>query len=111
MPVAEPSSIRRDRADVARNIQADSAASQAEGVAPEADAAATAAAGADTEATARLARTAELPSALRLFGSASYFRLWLAQVVSSLGDWIGLFAIIVLADRVGGTSSGSAVGL
>ena len=37
------------------------------------------------------------PAPWRLFGSKSFFRLWLAQVVSSLGDWIGLIAI--LADR------------
>jgi MFS family permease len=49
------------------------------------------------------------PSLLRLFGGRSYFRLWLAQVVSSLGDWIGLVAILSLAQRVG--NSASAVGL
>ncbi|MCU1460183.1 MAG: hypothetical protein JWO37_258 [Acidimicrobiales bacterium] len=48
------------------------------------------------------------PSALRLFGTRSFFRLWLAQVVSSLGDWIGLIAIIQLATRIGG--SGYSVG-
>ena len=36
------------------------------------------------------------PSGPKLLGSASFFRLWLAQVVSSLGDWIGLFAILTL---------------
>jgi dTMP kinase len=51
------------------------------------------------------------PSLLRLFGTRAYFRLWLAQVVSSLGDWIGLVAIIALAQRVGGSSSASSVGL
>jgi dTMP kinase len=52
-------------------------------------------------------------SSLRLFGSGSFFRLWLAQVVSSLGDWIGLVAILALAARVGGRAgnSGAAVGI
>ena len=30
----------------------------------------------------------------------SFFRLWIAQVVSSLGDWIGLIAILAIAARV-----------
>lgn len=38
----------------------------------------------------------------RVFGSAQYFRLWIAQIFSSGGDWLGLFAILVTADRVGG---------
>ena len=44
------------------------------------------------------------PSALRLFGTGTFFRLWLAQVVSSLGDWIGLIAVIALAERIGGSN-------
>jgi dTMP kinase len=44
------------------------------------------------------------PSALRLFGTGAFFRLWLAQVVSSLGDWIGLIAILALAKRIGGSN-------
>jgi MFS family permease len=39
----------------------------------------------------------------------SFLRLWLAQVVSSLGDWIGLIAILALATRI--SESGTAVGL
>ena len=50
------------------------------------------------------------PSPRRVFGSSAYFRLWMAQVVSSLGDWIGLVAIIALAARVSGGSE-AAVGL
>ena len=46
-----------------------------------------------------------------LLGSPSFLRLWLAQVVSSLGDWIGMVAVISLAARVGGSSSDAAVGL
>lgn len=37
------------------------------------------------------------PLTWRLFGSSSYFRLWMAQVVSSTGDWIGLVAILAIA--------------
>ncbi|HEV3365483.1 MAG TPA: MFS transporter [Acidimicrobiia bacterium] len=40
------------------------------------------------------------PSPRRVFGSSAYFRLWMAQVVSSLGDWIGLVAVVALAARV-----------
>jgi MFS family permease len=47
----------------------------------------------------------------RLFGSRTYCRLWISQVVSSLGDWIGLIAVTAIAARVGGGDSGTAVGL
>jgi MFS family permease len=36
----------------------------------------------------------------RVFGTGSFFRLWLSQVLSSLGDWIGLLAILALANNV-----------
>jgi dTMP kinase len=48
---------------------------------------------------------------VRLFGSHAFFRLWLSQAISSLGDWLGFLAITILAARVGGESSGAAVGL
>lgn len=52
-----------------------------------------------------------VPSApWRVFGTKAYFRLWLAQVVSSLGDWIGLIAILAIATRVS-DNSGAAVSL
>ncbi len=38
----------------------------------------------------------------RVFGSTQYFRLWIAQVLSSCGDWLGLFAILITAERIGG---------
>src|SRR5207253_10218292 len=60
--------------------------------------------------TVRLPSLPDLPSRVRLFGSASFFRLWLAQVVSSLGDWLGLVAVISIAARVGG-SSDAAIGV
>ena len=37
----------------------------------------------------------------RLFGSKEYFRLWQAQFVTSLGDWLGFIAIAITAQRVG----------
>ncbi|HZP28874.1 MAG TPA: MFS transporter [Acidimicrobiia bacterium] len=50
------------------------------------------------------------PAPWRVFGTRSYFRLWLAQVVSSTGDWIGLVAILAIAARVS-HNSGAAVSL
>jgi dTMP kinase len=50
------------------------------------------------------------PPPWRVFGSSAYFRLWMAQVVSSLGDWIGLVAIIALAARVSSQNE-AAIGL
>lgn len=48
----------------------------------------------------------------RVFGSRDFFRLWVAQVFSSIGDWIGFVAIVALATRLEGASSGAAaVGL
>src|SRR5437588_757254 len=54
-------------------------------------------------------RSFEPERGLRLLGSHSFLRLWLAQCVSSLGDWIGLVAVIALAARIGG--SDAAVGI
>ncbi|MDQ4068383.1 MAG: MFS transporter, partial [Actinomycetota bacterium] len=51
------------------------------------------------------------PRGPQLLGSSSFFRLWMAQVASSLGDWIGLAAILALATRVGGSSPEAAVGI
>src|SRR5437764_7458960 len=48
---------------------------------------------------------------VRVFGSHAFFRLWIAQVVSSLGDWLGFLAITILAANVGGGAGGAAVGL
>jgi dTMP kinase len=45
-----------------------------------------------------------------VFGTRSYFKLWLAQVISSTGDWIGLIAILAIAARVS-DNSGAAVSL
>jgi dTMP kinase len=38
---------------------------------------------------------------VRLFGSRPFFRLWVAQVVSALGDWLGFLAVAVLATQIG----------
>ncbi|MDQ4067915.1 MAG: MFS transporter [Actinomycetota bacterium] len=70
----------------------------------------------DGDATERLeqvddAGTVKEPAGPRLLGSSSFFRLWLAQVVSSLGDWIGLFAILTITARIGGGSPEAAIAL
>ena len=49
------------------------------------------------------------PPSRSVFRAPGFTRLWLAQVVSSLGDWIGLIAILALATKV--SSSGTGVGL
>ena len=49
------------------------------------------------------------PAPFRVFGSPAFLRLFAAQVVSSLGDWIGLIAILAMAARV--SESATAVGL
>jgi len=46
----------------------------------------------------------------RIFGTPVFFRLWLAQVISSTGDWIGLIAILAIASRISG-NAGTAVSL
>jgi MFS family permease len=45
------------------------------------------------------------PAPWRLFGTRSFFKLWLAQVASSLGDWVGLFAILAITARVSDNSA------
>jgi dTMP kinase len=47
------------------------------------------------------------PVIVRLFGSSSFFRLWLGMLASALGDWLGFLAIADLARRVGGDTSGA----
>ena len=51
------------------------------------------------------------PLRTRLFGTPAFFRLWLAQVVSATGDWLGLLAISILAIRVGVGNEGAALSL
>jgi len=42
---------------------------------------------------------------LRLFGSEQFFTLWITQVLSSIGDWLGFLAIAALAARMGEEAS------
>jgi dTMP kinase len=49
------------------------------------------------------------PPAWSVFKVPGFARIWFAQVISSLGDWIGLVAILAVAGRV--SQSGTAVGL
>ena len=46
-----------------------------------------------------------------VFGSWEFFKLWLAQVVSATGDWLGLIAIISLGARISEGSEGTAIAL
>ena len=46
-----------------------------------------------------------------MFGSMEFFRLWIAQVISATGDWLGLIAIISLAGRLSDGSAGTAIAL
>ena len=59
--------------------------------------------------------TEEQPAAvgwrLRMFGSIEFSRLWLTQVVSASGDWLGFLAIAALATRIGAGSPEAAVGV
>lgn len=47
----------------------------------------------------------------RLFGSHQFFRLWVAQLISATGDWLGLVATIALAARLSEGSEGAAIAL
>jgi len=76
-------------------------------IAPDPQAAASAAADAVMAAAAR-GRAGWL---VRVFGSLDFFRLWLAQVVQAMGDWVGLLAISFLAGEVGGDQGSAAIGL
>ncbi len=45
------------------------------------------------------------PESFRLFGSRTFLKLWLAQVFSSLGDWVGLFAILTITAQLSNNSA------
>ena len=48
----------------------------------------------------------------RVFGTREFFRLWIAQLISATGDWLGLLATIDLADRISGDGNeGAAIAL
>ena len=59
----------------------------------------------DQDANERLTRSHPV------FGSTAFLRLWIAQIVSAFGDWIGFLAIIEIARRIGGDQPGSAIAL
>lgn len=47
-----------------------------------------------------------------LFGSREFFRLWIAQLISATGDWLGLLATISLAAKLSGDGTeGTAIAL
>ncbi|MEO1064224.1 MAG: MFS transporter [Actinomycetota bacterium] len=48
---------------------------------------------------------------VRIFGSHAFFRLWIVQVVSSFGDWLGFIAIIAIAADLGGEDAGAAAAI
>lgn len=48
---------------------------------------------------------------VRMFGSQQFFHLWLTQVASATGDWLGFLAIAALATRISPGSPEAAVGL
>lgn len=48
---------------------------------------------------------------VRLFGSTAFFRLWLTQVVSATGDWLGFLAIAALATRLSPDRPEAAIGI
>ena len=47
----------------------------------------------------------------QIFGTRDFLRLWIAQIVSATGDWLGLVATISLAARISEGSKGSAIAL
>ena len=48
---------------------------------------------------------------LKIFGTREFFRLWIAQVISATGDWLGLLATIAVAARLSEGSEGAAIAL
>jgi MFS family permease len=59
--------------------------------------------------SAEAASVATAADSRHILSNPGFLRLWSAQVVSSLGDWIGLIAILAMASRL--SSSGTGVGL
>jgi len=45
------------------------------------------------------------------FGSRDFFWLWIAQVISATGDWLGLLAIIALSASISKGSEGTAIAI
>ena len=59
----------------------------------------------------RADRNGGTPPSPGLFAAPGFARLWIAQVTSSFGDWIGFLATIEVARRLGGNQPGSAIAL
>lgn len=58
-------------------------------------------------------RESDLPRSAvmtRVFGTRAFFRLWVGQLTASLGDWVGIIAILAIAARLS-DNSGTAVSL
>lgn len=66
---------------------------------------------APTEATAALGQGDKPGLHVRMFGSTQFFRLWLTQVASATGDWLGFLAIAALAARIAEGSPAAAIGV
>jgi len=47
----------------------------------------------------------------RAFGSRDFFWLWIAQIISATGDWLGLLAIIALSASISTGSEGTAIAI
>lgn len=48
---------------------------------------------------------------VRIFGSHAFFRLWLVQLVSATGDWLGFLALYGLAGEFGDKAAGGALAI
>ncbi len=48
---------------------------------------------------------------VRMFGSSQFFHLWLTQVASAMGDWLGFLAIASLAASISENNPAASVGL
>jgi len=66
---------------------------------------------APTESTPALGQGDKPGLHVRMFGSAQFFHLWLTQVASSTGDWLGFLAIASLAARIAEGSPAAAIGV
>lgn len=67
---------------------------------------------ADTERAPDVTRDAPVDGRSRVdrvFGSLAFAKLWIVQVVSATGDWLGFLAIVAAATRIGGGTPEAAV--
>ena len=47
----------------------------------------------------------------RIFGTRAFLKLWIAEIISAAGDWLGLLATITLAARLNEGSEGAAIAI